>query len=135
LDVRNPPKINGQPVPTKEPEPAEPPITDEEHAARLLEIRRWQHRMMVLACARLPIESLALFSIDQPGMVAATRRENEKRSAQMILNVPDELVVNFTGDPTKRDLVLLLHLDYETLRVLEKIDSPLLVLPDSRDRF
>jgi hypothetical protein len=125
-DFRNPPKINGLPVPTKEPEP---PITQEEHERRLDEVREWLVRMLVAALRDVPHESLAIFSLDQPGIISAVRRENPKHSAQVALNVPDELVVNLVGPPSERDLVIFVHLPRATADVLEGVSKASIILP------
>jgi hypothetical protein len=107
--------------------PAGPPLTEEEHEALLAEVRDYMRRILVLALARLDPDHLAII---RPGLVSADRRSNDRHGAQLILEVPDEMVVNFRGPADERDLVLLVHIPRSAQRMLEGLDQPLLHLPD-----
>jgi len=126
-DFRNPPRLNGQPVPMKEP-PA--PITESEHEERLAEIRRYLRRMLVLALGRLREEDLTLLALDQPGLIVGARRQNDKHGAEIVLGVPDEVVVNQLGDIEKRDLIVLVHLPNSAKRSLEGAAKALVLTPE-----
>ena len=106
-----------------------PPITEVEHDARLAEIRGYLRRMLVMALGRLPENDLTLLALDQPGLIVGHARSNKRHGAYLVLGVPDEVVVNFCGDPSRRDLMVLVHLPNSALRLLEGADSARIVLP------
>lgn len=116
-------KINGSPVPLKE------PITEEEHEARQVEIRRYLRRVLVLALGRLREEDLTLLALDQPGLIVGARRESDKHGAEIVLGVPDSLVVNQLGEVAQRDLVILVHLPNSTRRGLDGEAQALILTP------
>lgn len=125
-DFRNPPKVNGEPVPTKDPEP---PITEEQFYAELAEQKRYLVRLLVKYLAVTREEDLALFAADQPGILLDVCREGKAGPARMLLSIPDELALNFKGDPQKRDLVLLIHIGRTTQEFLEGVGESRIELP------
>jgi len=108
----------------------EPSISEAEHEARLAEIRHYLRRMLVLALGRIPEDSLTLLALDQPGLVVAARRANDKHGAEVVLGVPDELVVNQAGRIEDRDLVVLIHITNSAKRSLEGEAKALVLLPN-----
>jgi len=126
-DFRRPPTINGEPVPTKAPEP---PVTEEQFYAELAEQKRYLLRILVKYLSVTPEEGLALFAADQPGIFLDAAHGGKAGPPRILLSVPEELVVNLKGDPKRRDLLLLIHIPRATQEFLEGVGEGRIVLPD-----
>lgn len=126
-DIRNPQQINGQPLPTKEPEQ---PVTEEQFYAELAEQKRYLLRLLVKYLSVTPEEQMALFAADQPGIFLDAAHGGKAGPPRILLSVPEELVVNLKGDPKRRDLLLLLHIPRATQEFLEGVGEARIVLPD-----
>lgn len=126
-NFRNPPRINGEPVPTKEPEQ---PMTEEQFNEHLEEVKKHLIRLLVKALSVIPHESLAVFAADQPDIFLDAFHGGRSGPPRIVLSVPEELVVNLKGAPEKRDLLLIVHLPRATQEFLEGVGENRIVLPD-----